>query len=50
MTAAGWKLGEVQDQDEGHDHRYGDYCADDKLGVSVVVRRQMLGRFVHGLD
>jgi hypothetical protein len=36
VTAAGWKLGEVQDQDEGHEHGQGKNGANDESGVGVV--------------
>lgn len=47
VTAAGWKLGKVQDQDEGHDHGQGEHGADDEPGVSGLSDNQVFGSFVH---
>jgi hypothetical protein len=48
VTAAGWKLGEVQDEDEGHHDGQGQYGAEEKPDVGVVSGIQMLVDFLHG--
>ncbi len=50
MTAAGWKLREMQGQDEGHDHGHGENGAEDKTGVGESVSGLKFGNLVHGQD
>jgi hypothetical protein len=47
VTAAGWKLGEVQDQNEGHEHGQGENGAKDEPGVGVVRGLEVFVGFVH---
>jgi hypothetical protein len=47
VTAAGWKLGEVQDQDEGHEHGDGEEGAEDEPGVRMLSGWEMFVGFIH---
>lgn len=47
VTTAGWKLGEMQDEDEGHDDGEGEDRAKDKPGIGVVMGRELFVGFVH---
>jgi hypothetical protein len=47
VTAAGWKLGEMQDQNEGHEDGQGENGTKNEAGVRVVAGWEMFVGFVH---
>jgi hypothetical protein len=49
VTAAGWKLGGVKDQHEGHEHGQGENRANDEPDVGVERGWEMFVGFVHSV-